>query len=409
VLRYALRRLIAAPFVLRILITLSFVIIHAPPGDPFQSERAIDPAVRAGLEQRYGLDRPYVVQWWRYVRRLLPHTRPTTPPVFNAEVGALLSGVPAAPDADTLTLRFTEPERRATDDDDAGRYVAATREAQVALDAGVVRSIRLAGTERERLNVERPFVTALLADGEPQRDWVLIDMGPSLHRPGETVLGIIGRYLAPSLYLGTMALLLALLIGIGAGTVGAMRRNGVFDYASTAGAMLGLSIPTFVIGPLLILLFELRLGWVQVPAESTYLDGWRVVLPALTLALPFAARISRLSRAGLLEIVNQDFVRSARAKGLGEWRIVLVHVLRGGLLPVVGFIGPAVAAILTGSLVVEKIFQIPGLGRDFVESALQRDYFVVLGTVVLYGGFVIVANLCSDLLAAVLDPRVRYD
>ena len=160
----------------------------------------------------------------------------------------------------------------------------------------------------------------------------------------------------------------------------------------------------FVFGPLLQLLFAMRLGWLPV---AGYGSALQLILPALTLSLPFAARFARLMRAGMLEVLSEDFIRTARSKGLSETIVVLRHAFRGAMIPVVSFLGPAIAAITTGSIVVEKIFSIPGLGREFVESALNRDYTLVMGTTIVYGTFIVVCNMMSDLAYAILDPRVR--
>jgi oligopeptide transport system permease protein len=235
------------------------------------------------------------------------------------------------------------------------------------------------------------------------------DFGPSFNDRSRSVSEIISHNLPPSIILGSVALFLALGVGMAAGIIAALRRNSWFDYGTMTAAMLGLSIPAFVVGPLLQLIFGMRLEWLPVAEYGRGLaTPSHLLLPAITLAAPFAARIARLMRAGMLEVIEQDFVRTARAKGLAEHVVVLRHALRGGVLPVVSFLGPAVASLLTGSLVVEKIFQIPGLGRSFIDSAVARDYFVVMGTVVIYGGFIVVFNLATDLLYALLDPRVSH-
>jgi oligopeptide transport system permease protein len=185
-----------------------------------------------------------------------------------------------------------------------------------------------------------------------------------------------------------------------------MRRNSIFDYASMTGAMLGLALPTFVVGPMLVLLFAMKLDWFRVTGWDAFPRD--LLLPAVTLALPFAARAARLTRAGMLEVIHQDYIRTARAKGLSESRIVVVHALKGAMLPVVSFLGPAVAQIFTGSLVVETIFGVPGLGREFVVSALNRDYGMVLGLVIFDGALLVFFNLLVDVAYAFLDPRIRH-
>lgn len=232
------------------------------------------------------------------------------------------------------------------------------------------------------------------------------DLGPSFKHANRTVNEIIGQSLPVSAELGGLALLWALFIGIGSGIVAALKRNTVWDYLPMSISILGICLPTFVIGPLLVLIFAIGLDWLPVGGW----DGWQTrILPSLTLGFAYAAYLSRLTRGGMLETLSQDFVRTARAKGLSEARVVLKHGLRGGLLPVVSFLGPAVAGILTGALVTETIFQIPGLGRFFVESALNRDYTVVMGTSLLYFVLIFACNMCVDVAYALLDPRVRYE
>ena len=235
------------------------------------------------------------------------------------------------------------------------------------------------------------------------------DLGPSFANRTQTVNEIIADKLPPSIVLGCISLSFALIIGLAAGIISAVRQNSLFDYSTMTLAMVGLSIPAFVIGPLLQLVIAVKCGWLPVAEYGEgLLTPQYLILPALTLAAPFAARIARLMRAGMLEVVNQDYIRTARAKGLRERVVILRHAVRGGILPVIAFLGPAIAALLTGSLVVEKIFQIPGLGRCFVDNAVARDYFVVMGTVIVYGTAIIIFNLLADLVHAWLDPRVSH-
>ena len=224
----------------------------------------------------------------------------------------------------------------------------------------------------------------------------------------ETVHERIGRHLPVSMLLGAIALLVAVGVGIAAGVIAAIRHNRIADHAAMLAAMIGLAVPTFVVGPLLALVFGLWLGWLPVAGYAGWAQPSYLVLPAFALALPYAARIARLTRAGMLEVVHQDYVRTARAKGLGEAAVVVRHVLRGGLLPVVSYLGPAATDILTGSLVIEAVFGIPGLGAEFVTSAFNRDYNVVMGTVIVYGVLLVVFNLLSDLAYGLLDPRVGH-
>lgn len=232
------------------------------------------------------------------------------------------------------------------------------------------------------------------------------DLGPSFKYPNRTVNEIIADKLPVSAELGALALGVALLLGITLGTLAAIRRNTWIDYTASTFGMAGISIPTFVVGPLLVLGAAIHLGWFN--ASGWYSPADRV-LPALVLGLAYAAPISRLTRGGMLEILNQDFIRTARAKGASEFRVVTRHALKGGLLPVISYLGPAVAGILTGSFVIETIFQIPGIGREFVNSAFNRDYTLVLGTVILYAVLIMGLNLVVDVVQAWMNPKVRLE
>lgn len=232
------------------------------------------------------------------------------------------------------------------------------------------------------------------------------DLGPSFKYPNRTVNEIIADKLPVSAELGALALAFALLLGITLGTLAALRRNTWIDYVASTFGMIGISVPTFVIGPLLVLGAAIHLGWFNASGWYTPADR---VLPALVLGFAYAAPISRLTRGGMLEILNQDFIRTARAKGASEFRVVTHHALKGGLLPVVSYLGPATAGILTGSFVIETIFQIPGIGREFINSAFNRDYTLVLGTVILYAVLIMALNLLVDVAQAWMNPKVRLE
>lgn len=230
------------------------------------------------------------------------------------------------------------------------------------------------------------------------------DFGPSFRKSSRTVNEWIAMRIPVSLELGFYGLLVALVIGLGAGILAALKHNTLLDHAPMGLAMAGICIPNFVLGPLLVLILSLWMGWLPVFGWSTPAHK---ILPSITLGAGYAAYIARLTRSGMLENLSQDFIRTARAKGLSEARVVLRHGLRGGLQPVIAFLGPATAGILTGSFVVETIFQVPGLGREFVEAAFNRDYTMILGTVLVYAVLVMVLNLAADIGQAWLDPRVR--
>jgi len=232
------------------------------------------------------------------------------------------------------------------------------------------------------------------------------DFGPSFKYPNRTVNEIIGDKLPTSLELGSWSLLVALVVGLPLGIFAAVKRNSWIDYLCSSTAMVGICVPTFVLGPLLVLVFAIHLRWFN--ASGWYEPADRV-LPSLVLGFFYAAYIARLTRGGMLDVLHQDFIRTARAKGASETRVIFRHALRGGLLPVVSFLGPAAAGILTGSFVIEVIFQIPGLGREFVNSAFNRDYTLVLGTVILYATLVIALNLVVDVVQVLLNPKLKFE
>lgn len=231
------------------------------------------------------------------------------------------------------------------------------------------------------------------------------DLGPSFTET-RSVNQILAATFPVSLELGGWALLIALCIGLPVGITAAVFRNTLADYVPMSLAMVGICLPTFVLGPILALIFGVWLGWFNV-------SGWFVpadrVLPALTIGLVYAAVIARISRGGMLEILSQDFIRTAKAKGVPFARVIFFHTLKGGLLPVVSFLGPALAGIISGSFVVETIFQIPGMGREFVSSAFDRDYTLVLGTIIVYAVLITTANLLVDIVQVVLNPRLRFE
>jgi oligopeptide transport system permease protein len=230
------------------------------------------------------------------------------------------------------------------------------------------------------------------------------DLGPSLKYQDKSVLDLIKEGLPTSAVIGLSALTLACLIGVLLGVMAALRQNKLIDNLTMTVAVLGVCIPTFVTAPLLVLVFAAKLGWVP----TAGLNGVRsLILPVTVLALPQIAIISRLTRAGMIEVLRSNYVRTARARGLPEHRIVFGHALRAAVLPLVSYLGPACAGLLTGSLVIEKIFSLPGLGKSFVIGALQRDYTVVMGVVIVYAGLILLLNLLADIIYALLDPRVK--
>ena len=231
------------------------------------------------------------------------------------------------------------------------------------------------------------------------------DLGPSYKYANRSVNEMISATFPVSLQLGGMALGLALIFGVTAGIIASLRPNSALDYTASSISMMGICLPTFVLGPLFILVFALNLRWVN---ASGWFDAADRILPAATLGIAYAASIARLTRGGMLEILNQDFIRTARAKGASSTRIILRHTLRGGLLPVVSYLGPAAAGILTGSFVIETIFQIPGLGRHFVTSAFNRDFTMVTGIVIFYAVLIVFFNLLVDIVQIWLNPKLKF-
>jgi oligopeptide transport system permease protein len=303
---YSIRRVLGAIPTLFIIITLTFFVIHAAPGGPFDSEQATPPQIRANLEAAYGLNQPVYIQYLRYLH-------------------------------------------------------------------GLVHG----------------------------------DFGPSFRYRDFTVTELITRGLPVSLALGVAALVLSIGVGVSLGVWAALRRDRPTDHALRMFAILGITLPSLVVAPLLALIFGVKLHWLPV-------GGWdgsirTLILPTLALALPMIAFVSRLTRASLLEILTSGFIRTARAKGLPERIVIMRHALRPALLPVVSYLGPATAAVLTGSLVVETVFNIPGIGKYLVQGALNRDYLLVMGIVIVYATLTLLMNLLVDLVYGVLDPRIRHD
>lgn len=232
------------------------------------------------------------------------------------------------------------------------------------------------------------------------------DLGPSYKYPSRSVNEFIADGFPITVQLGFFSLLIAIVIGVGTGLVAALKQNTRWDYISMAIAMVGVSIPSFVLAPLLQLLISLKFGWLPVAGWDSFAH---MILPSIALGTAYAASMARLTRGGMLEIVRQDFVRTARAKGLPEKIIIIRHMIKGGLLPVMTYLGPAAAFLMSGSLVIEKIFDIPGLGRHLINSALNRDYTMTLGMVIFFSVLVLIFNTAVDICYAFLDPRIKHE
>ena len=304
--RFIIRRVIVIVPMLFIIISLTWVLVRLAPGNFYSGEKRLAPGIEANLREKYGLDKPWYVQYGKVLR-----------------------------------------------------------------------------------NISR------------------LDFGASLKYEGQSVNQILWRALPVSAVLGLSAYLIALLVGVLVGTLSALKQNSWVDYAAMTLAMLGISIPNFVLGPLLVLLFSLTLFWFP-PALWDGFPSRSMVLPALTLSALYIAYIARLTRSGMLEVMRSDYIRTARAKGLSEVRVVTRHALRGGLLPVVSFSGPALAFLITGTVVVEKVFALPGLGNYFINACFNRDEPLIIGIVAFIAISVLVFNLLVDIAYGLIDPRIRY-
>jgi len=235
------------------------------------------------------------------------------------------------------------------------------------------------------------------------------DLGPSFAYHDHDVNYFIAHSLPKSLILGSLTLVCAVILGIGVGMISALKQNGWPDYTAMSIAVFGITVPNFVVGPVLMYFFALKLGWLPTSGWITGRLGWvTIIMPLITLTLPYFAYIARLSRASILEVLRSDYIRTARAKGMKDSVILFKHVLKGALLPVVSYLGPAFAGIITGSVVVERIFRIPGLGQFFVQSAFNRDYTLLMGTVIVYSAILILMNFIVDIVYGYLDPRISY-
>jgi oligopeptide transport system permease protein len=305
-LNFIIRRLVVIFPMVLIVVTLTWGLIRLAPGNFYTGEKRIPPAIQENIKKKYGLDKPWYVQYGRMM-------------------GNIVRG----------------------------------------------------------------------------------DFGSSLSYPGQSVNQILLRTLPVSATLGLTAYLLALVIGLVAGTLAALKQNSRLDYASMGLAMLGISMPNFVLGPLLVLIFSLTLYWLP-PARWEGFPSRSMILPVITLSAIYMAYIARLTRSGMLEVLRSDYVRTARAKGLSETQVILRHVMRGGIMPVVSFTGPVLALLITGTVVIERIFALPGLGNYFLNANLARDEPLIIGIVAFISIIILVFNLLVDISYAFIDPRIRY-
>jgi oligopeptide transport system permease protein len=268
------------------------------------------------------------------------------------------------------------------------------------------------GARRPPQEIEEAMKRKYNLDSAPRFYFSYLDnvrtgyLGPSLKYPDWTVNQIVADALPVSIQLGTGAILLALLIGIPIGVIGAVRRDSVWDWAGLCTVLIGISMPSFVTGTALLMVFSMTLTWFPV-------GGWgrldQMVLPMFTLCLPFAAYIARLTRMGMIDVLRSDFVRTARAKGLPEHKVVFGHALKVAFLPVLSFLGPAAAGAMTGSFVIEKVFNIPGMGQHFVAAVLNKDLFLIMGVVLIYSTMLILFNMLVDIAYQAVDPRIEME
>ena len=306
-LTFILRRLLVAIPTILILIVVSFALMMSAPGGPFTSEKPLPPAVMANIEARYGLDQPYAVQVYTYIKNIVLH----------------------------------------------------------------------------------------------------FDFGPSFRYRDQTVSGLISQGFPVTLTYGVWAFVVAVTLGVALGVLAAIRHNSWIDYLATGTAIGASVLPNFVLAPMLVIVFTLWLGWL--PGGGWNGGQWQyVVMPVIALATTYLAAIARITRSSMLEVMNSGFIRTARAKGLPMRRIVLRHALKPALLPVLSYLGPAFVGMITGSVVVDVYFSTGGIGQYFVNSALNRDYSVIMGVTILVGVLTIVFNLVVDILYAWIDPKIRY-
>ena len=302
---YILKRILLAILTIWIVITITFFVMHAVPGGPFMSEKAITKEAQAALEAKYGLDKPLGVQYATYLK-------------------------------DVVT-RF--------------------------------------------------------------------DFGPSLKHRGRQVNDIIADGLRTSVKLGVIAAALAAALGVVLGAVAALRRNTVLDKFIMVLTTAFISMPSFIMGSFLLLFLSVKLGWF--PANGSTTAG--LVLPVVTLSLSPMANITRLTRSSMLDVLGQDYIRTARAKGVSGQKIIFGHALKNSLIPVLTYVGPMLAFIVTGSMVVEQIFAVPGIGRQFVSSIINRDYTMIMGTTIVLASLIVIMNLVTDILYKVVDPRIDFE
>ena len=328
-----LRRLLALPFILIVIYTITLTLAWAVPGNPLENpEKRPKPEVIEQMNKQYNLD---------------------SFPKFYTSYLTSATGIKYATDWFSGEI---------------------AREHASAVDAGI-----------------------------PVAPRPIFDFGPSLKYDDQTVNEILRDTLPVSVTLGASAILIALFIGVGAGVIGAVKPNSFADLATLTVSMVGISLPSFVIGTVMLLTFSLWLGWFPIAQWGTPTS---IILPAFTLSLPFAAYIARLTRMGMIDALGADYIRTARAKGAPEYSVLLKHALKNAFLPVLSFLGPATAMAMTGSFVIERVFTVPGMGEHFVNAVQNKDLFLIIGVVLVFATMLIVFNLAVDVLYKWIDPRI---
>lgn len=378
---FVLRRLLQGLLTLWVVVTLSFILMRLAPGGPFDKEKPLPPAVVANLKRTFGLAADL-----------------TTPLAGTLVRHAVQPGQEVAHRAPLAFVRTADGQEQPVLAEQALTVVSLVGEPGRALQPGDTIAVR-------DTTVFEQYLTSVTS-------YAQLDLGVTFASEGSTtVMQTLKATFPVSLEMGLFAVTLALLLGVSVGLLAGLYRNTWIDYVSMTGALAAVSMSSIVVGPLLVLCFGVWLQWLPWGGWEPFSYKWMhlqvKILPTITLALVYAAYFARLTRAGMLDVISQDFIRTARAKGLSEFAVVTRHALRGAVLPAVSFLGPALAGIVTGSVVVERVFSVPGVGEYFVTAAVNRDYPLVMGTVVLYSSLLIVANIAVDVAYVALDPRVR--
>jgi ABC-type dipeptide/oligopeptide/nickel transport system permease component len=407
--KFVIRRVLAGIPVLLLTALAAFTLIRLIPGGPFDftGSKSTPVWLKQAIESRYGLNKPLLLN--------LPGdgvapdsgmtTQATHPNLPNCD--KLRQGMTLEQATDTTNVTVTEGWQlfRMVDEHSPSQIMVKDGDNERPQPCNTVRTVLYSDLARSQ------FLEYI-------NNAVRFDFGPSLSRTtlGTPVSSIIGDRLPISMQLGILGTLVGFMIGIPLGVLAAIYHNSVIDYLSTFTAVVGTSVPSYVLGPVLILFFVVQLHWLPGPNPTVWKNPsleWsyigRLILPLLTLSLGVAAGIARLTRASLLQVLQDDYIRTARAKGLRERIVIYVHALKNALIPIATIVGPLLAGVLTGTFFVERIFAVPGLGDAFLSSIASRDYNLLTGVTLLYSTFLIIGNILVDIMYTWLDPRIRFD